>query len=62
MDSAIISRNEGMASAGRVLLPSVAVKWTVPEYPVAVLPKASSAVTVTLKALPAVAVLGALTV
>ena len=40
--------------AGNVAAPSVLVKCTVPAYPVAVLPNRSSAVIVTLKAVPAV--------
>ena len=41
-------------SAGSEACPSVAVKWTVPVYPVATLSCASRAVTVTLKLEPAV--------
>src|SRR6266849_10715536 len=40
--------------AGNTALPSVLVKWTVPPYAVAVLPKVSLAVTVKLAAVPAV--------
>ena len=47
--------------AGSTAAPSLEVKWTVPVYPVAVLLDASSAVTVMLKAVPAVAVPGAVT-
>ena len=45
--------------AGNTACVSVLVKWTVPAYPVAVLPKASRAVIVTLNADPAVALPGA---
>src|SRR5438876_11205195 len=45
--------------AGRVAAASVLVKWTVPAYAVAVLPKASCAVTVKLNGLREVAVAGA---
>ena len=45
--------------AGRTALVSVLVKCTVPEYVVTVLLEASSAVTVKLKAVPAVAEAGA---
>jgi len=48
-------------SAGSVAVPSVLVKWTVPEYPVTTALEASSAVTVTATADPAVAVAGAVT-
>jgi hypothetical protein len=51
-----------VVSVGRVAAPSVLVKCTVPAYPVAVLLKASRAVTVTLTAAPAVAAEGAETV
>ena len=47
--------------AGSIADPSVDVKWIVPVYPVAVLLDASSAVTVMLKGVPAVAVPGAVT-
>jgi hypothetical protein len=45
--------------AGKVASESLEVKWTVPLYPVTVLPDASSAVTVTLNGVPAVALVGA---
>jgi hypothetical protein len=48
--------------AGSTACPSVLVKCTVPVYPVTVLFVASSAVTVKLNAVPAVALAGALTV
>src|SRR5436190_233850 len=51
-----------VASAGRVGLPSVTVQCPAPAYPVAVLLKASLAATVKMKAAPAVALEGALTV
>ena len=47
--------------AGSTAWPSLLVKWTVPVYPVAVLLNWSWAVTVKLKATPAVALEGALT-
>ena len=46
---------------GKTAFPSVLVKWTVPVYPVAVAFDASSAVTVILNAVPAVAAAGAVT-
>jgi hypothetical protein len=46
--------------AGKTACASVLVKWTEPAYPVAVLLKVSSAVTVKLNAVPAVAPAGAL--
>lgn len=48
-------------SAGNVAAPSVLVKCTVPAYPEATLLNASSAVTVKLSDVPAVAEAGALT-
>jgi hypothetical protein len=47
--------------AGKDARPSVLVKWTMPAYAVAVLLKASSAVTLKLKATPDAAVAGATT-
>ena len=47
--------------AGRRALASVLVKCTIPEYAVTVLFEASSAVTVKLKSVPAVAEAGAVT-
>jgi hypothetical protein len=51
-----------VASAGRLAAPSLLVKWTVPAYPVAVFPAASSAVTVTLNGNPVSDEDGAVTV
>ena len=50
-----------VALAGSTAWPSLLVKCTVPAYPVAVLLEASSAVTVMLNAVPAVAFAGAVT-
>ena len=50
-----------MEFAGNVAAPSELAKCTVPVYPVAVLLNGSSAVTVKLNALPAVAFAGAVT-
>jgi hypothetical protein len=49
-------------SAGSAVWLSELVKWTVPAYDVAVLLNASRAVAVTVKAVPAIALAGALTV
>ena len=48
-------------SAGSTAMLSLLVTWAVPAYVVAVLPKASRAVTVMLNAVPLVAVAGAVT-
>ena len=48
-------------SAGSTARPSLLVRWAVPAYVVAVLPKVSRAVTVMLNAVPLVAVTGAVT-
>jgi hypothetical protein len=50
-----------VAFAGSTAAPSVEVKWTVPAYDVAVLLKASSAVTPAVSAVPEIAAEGALT-